>query len=54
MATRYNKRAYVFHGTVTLAALRLWLRSDLSNALPAVAMPINSVVGRDEESDPSS
>ncbi len=25
-ATRYDKRAYVFHGTVTLAAIRLWLR----------------------------
>lgn len=27
VATRYDKRAYVFHGTVTLAAIRLWLRS---------------------------
>lgn len=27
MATRYDKRAYVFHGTVTVAALRLRLRS---------------------------
>ncbi|MFF2728787.1 IS5 family transposase [Streptomyces sp. NPDC058008] len=26
VATRYDKRAYVFHGTVTLTALRLWLR----------------------------
>ena len=26
-ATRYDKRAYVFHGTVTVATLRLWLRS---------------------------
>lgn len=26
VATRYDKRAYVFHGTVTLAALRLWLQ----------------------------
>ncbi|MFD9796996.1 IS5 family transposase [Streptomyces sp. NPDC059070] len=25
VATRYDKRAYVFHGTVTLAAIRLWL-----------------------------
>lgn len=25
VATRYEKRAYVFHGTVTLAAIRLWL-----------------------------
>ncbi|WJV47104.1 IS5 family transposase [Streptomyces flavofungini] len=27
VATRFEKRAYVFHGTVTVAALRLWLRS---------------------------
>lgn len=26
-ATRYDKRAYVFHGTVTAAAVRLWLQS---------------------------
>ncbi|GAA2558712.1 transposase [Streptomyces sp. MBRL 601] len=26
VATRYDKRAYVFHGTVTAAAIRLWLR----------------------------
>lgn len=26
IATRYDKRAYVFHGTVTLASIRLWLR----------------------------
>ncbi|MEU7499280.1 transposase, partial [Streptomyces griseofuscus] len=26
VATRYEKRAYVFHGTVTAAAIRLWLR----------------------------
>ncbi|KOV55121.1 transposase, partial [Streptomyces sp. H036] len=25
-ATRYDKRAYVFHGTITTAAIRLWLR----------------------------
>jgi transposase len=25
-ATRYDKRAYVFHGTVTVASIRLWLR----------------------------
>ncbi|MFD5762875.1 IS5 family transposase [Streptomyces sp. NPDC127044] len=25
VATRYDKRAYVFHGTVTVAAIRLWL-----------------------------
>jgi transposase len=27
VANRYEKRAFVFHGTVTLATLRLWLRS---------------------------
>lgn len=27
VATRYDKRAYVFTGTVTLASIRLWLRS---------------------------
>ncbi|MFF5486090.1 IS5 family transposase [Streptomyces virginiae] len=26
VATRYDKRAYVFHGTVTVSAIRLWLR----------------------------
>jgi transposase len=26
IATRYDKRAYVFHGTVTVASIRLWLR----------------------------
>ncbi|MFI7396310.1 IS5 family transposase [Streptomyces tendae] len=26
VATRYDKRAYVFHGTGTVAAVRLWLR----------------------------
>lgn len=26
VATRYDK-AYVFHGTVTVAAIRLWLRT---------------------------
>ncbi|MFJ9767257.1 IS5 family transposase [Streptomyces erythrochromogenes] len=26
VATRYDKRAYVFHGTVTVASIRLWLR----------------------------
>ncbi|MEU9484562.1 IS5 family transposase [Streptomyces decoyicus] len=27
VATRFDKRAYVFYGTVTVAAIRLWLRS---------------------------
>ncbi|MFG2666017.1 IS5/IS1182 family transposase, partial [Streptomyces sp. NPDC048387] len=26
VATRYDKRAYVFYGTITTAAIRLWLR----------------------------
>ncbi|MFJ4000670.1 IS5 family transposase [Streptomyces parvus] len=26
IATRYDKRAYIFHGTLTLVAIRLWLR----------------------------
>ncbi|TJZ57450.1 hypothetical protein FCH28_08620 [Streptomyces piniterrae] len=26
VAARYEKRAYVFHGTLTVAAIRLWLR----------------------------
>lgn len=27
VATRFDKRAYVFHGTITVAAIRLWLRT---------------------------
>ncbi|MYT30190.1 transposase, partial [Streptomyces sp. SID8354] len=27
MASRFDKRAYVFHSTVTVAAVRLWIRS---------------------------
>lgn len=27
VATRFDKRAYVFYGTVTVASIRLWLRS---------------------------
>lgn len=27
VAPRFDKRAYVFHGTVTVAAIRLWLRA---------------------------
>ncbi|KIF74760.1 transposase [Streptomyces sp. 150FB] len=26
VATRYDKRVYIFHGTVAAAAIRLWLR----------------------------
>lgn len=26
VATRYDKRGYVFTGTVTVASIRLWLR----------------------------
>ncbi len=28
VATRFDKRAYVFHGTVTVATIRLWLRPE--------------------------
>jgi transposase len=27
VATRFDKRAYIFHGTVTVASIRLWLRA---------------------------
>ena len=27
IATRYDKRAYVYQGTVTVASIRLWLRA---------------------------
>ncbi|MCZ0992209.1 IS5 family transposase [Streptomyces noursei] len=27
VAMRFDKRAYIFHGTVTIAAIRLWLRA---------------------------
>lgn len=27
VATRFDKRAYVFHGTVIVASIRVWLRS---------------------------
>lgn len=27
VATRYDKRGYVFHGTIILAALAIWLRT---------------------------
>lgn len=26
VATRYDQRTYVFHGTITAAAIRIWLR----------------------------
>ncbi len=26
VTTRFDKRAYVFHGTVTVASIRLWLK----------------------------
>lgn len=27
VATRFDKRAYVFHGTVTAASIRLWIKT---------------------------
>ena len=32
VATRYEKRAYIYLGTVTLAALTIWLRHDPRNS----------------------
>jgi hypothetical protein len=26
VAMRFDKRGYIFHGTVTVASIRLWLR----------------------------
>lgn len=31
IATRYDKKAYVFHATVTVAAIRLWLGPELQS-----------------------
>ncbi|BCK66053.1 hypothetical protein Srufu_078920 [Streptomyces libani subsp. rufus] len=41
VATRFDKRAYVVQGTVTAAAIRLWLRSsgrELTEAVKAVGV----------------
>ncbi|WP_405603828.1 hypothetical protein [Streptomyces sp. NBC_00081] len=40
IATRYDKRAYIFHGTITVAAIRLWLRGRSADTLQ---MPEGSV-----------
>jgi transposase len=29
VATRYDKRAYIFHGTVDVASIRIWLRDPV-------------------------
>jgi transposase len=26
VATRYDKRAYIFHGTIDVASIRIWIR----------------------------
>lgn len=31
VVTRHDKRAYVFHGTVTVAAIQLWLRPQFAD-----------------------
>ncbi|MBQ0985209.1 hypothetical protein KBZ10_11895 [Streptomyces sp. F63] len=38
VATRYDKRAYVFHSTVTAAAIRLWFRQWSAGQNPGAAM----------------
>jgi transposase len=40
VATRFDKRAYTFHGTVTVATVRLWLRYHL--AVTASATPLGT------------
>jgi hypothetical protein len=30
MATRYDKRAYIFAGTVDVASIRIWLRDPVT------------------------
>lgn len=30
VATRYDKREYIFHGTVDVASIRIWLRDPVS------------------------
>jgi transposase len=29
VATRYDKRAYIFHGTIDVASIRIWLRDPV-------------------------
>lgn len=36
VATRYEKRAFTYLGTVTLAALTIWLRTRSKKQHPAV------------------
>ena len=33
VATRYDKRDYMYRGTITLAAIRIWLRDPVSDRL---------------------
>ena len=33
VATRYDKRDYMYRGTFTVAAIRIWLRDPVSNQL---------------------
>lgn len=34
VGTRYDKRDYIFRGTITVSAIRIWLRDPATTALP--------------------
>jgi hypothetical protein len=42
VATRFDKSAYIFHGTVTVAAIRLWLRPRTGSGLITRRVTIDS------------
>lgn len=41
VAARFDKRAYGFHGTVTVAAIRLWLRPRPVRQVSGAGPPVN-------------
>lgn len=41
--TGFDKRAYVFHGTVTVAAIRLWLRSQPARPVSGPGPPVDEL-----------
>ena len=43
VATRFDKRAYVFHGTVTVAAIRLWLPSQPARHVLGAGPPVDEL-----------
>ncbi|REK87694.1 hypothetical protein DY245_25410 [Streptomyces inhibens] len=47
VATRFDKRGYVFHGAVTVAAVRLWLRSSRRRSAPQRCVPDNPSAAHD-------